>query len=546
MQKTILSILVGLLFFMGPTGASGGGNKADVTGYCVKQFGATAFANIDRRDNGLLCSVRTDGGLGLTHNKVKAADICAKQYGTRRFRRDGQDVVCLKGAGDTAAQAGRGIDLEKYCRKAYGANAFPTVRRTDNAPMCSVRTDGGLGLRHYVIDTAGLCGYRPSRNDAKTLYCGGGEAGAGRPPSGEPLDAGGDGMLTGKAVTLADLEGCGGNVASKETSSKELTKMEYGMVSTPCPDLAGGRVATQADYSAYCQTFKEPGDEGMWALRHPDGLLPLCLPFPGPLPSSSSDIRQPGLRGTPASVFCLMLRFNILSGGDYNKAVREGGLSAVFKYDRKSRKLECFYLSNAQAMSLYRQSKKPKKDSGPAKPAASASSTDNKTGVTTKSVKNPDGTRTVTKTDKDGNVLSKETVGKSPASASATDTKTGITTKSVRNPDGTRTVTRTDKDGNVLSKETVGKSPDSASSTDTKTGITTKSVKNPDGTRTVTKTDKNGEVISRVIVDKSPASASSTDLRTKVTIKSVANPDGSRTVTTTDKNGKVLSRKRVR
>ncbi len=87
--------------------------------------------------------------------------------------------------------------------------------------------------------------------------------------------------------------------------------------------------------------------------------------------------------------------------------------------------------------------------------------------------------------------------GKKPDSASSTDPETGITTKSVQNPDGTRTVTKTDKHGKVLSKETVGKEPASASSTDPKTGITTKSVRNPDGTRTVTKTDAQGNVLSR-------------------------------------------------
>ena len=85
----------------------------------------------------------------------------------------------------------------------------------------------------------------------------------------------------------------------------------------------------------------------------------------------------------------------------------------------------------------------------------SADSTDANTGTTTTSVQNLDGSRTITKTDKDGNVLSKETVGKSPASASSTDQKTGVTTTSVANPDGTRTVTKTDKDGNILSREQV-------------------------------------------------------------------------------------------
>ena len=127
----------------------------------------------------------------------------------------------------------------------------------------------------------------------------------------------------------------------------------------------------------------------------------------------------------------------------------------------------------------------------------SARSTDANAGTTTTSVKNSDGSRTVTKTDKDGNVLSKETVGKSPATASSTDKKTGITTKSVRNPDGTRTVTKTDMDGNLLSREKVGKSPDSASSTEMNTGKTITSVANPDGSRTVTKTDKDGNVLSR-------------------------------------------------
>jgi len=127
----------------------------------------------------------------------------------------------------------------------------------------------------------------------------------------------------------------------------------------------------------------------------------------------------------------------------------------------------------------------------------SASSTEKQTGVTTTSKSNPDGTHTITKTDKDGNLLSKEKVGPQPASASSTDTSTGVTTTSVRNPDGSRTVTKTDKDGNLLSKEKVGPQPASASSTDTSTGITTTSVRNPDGSRTVTKTDKDGNVISR-------------------------------------------------
>lgn len=86
---------------------------------------------------------------------------------------------------------------------------------------------------------------------------------------------------------------------------------------------------------------------------------------------------------------------------------------------------------------------------------------------------------------------------RSPAFASSTDPSTGETITSVGNPDGTRTVTKTDKAGNILSRETVGNSPDSASSTVQKTQVTTRSVANPDGSRTVTKTDKDGNILSR-------------------------------------------------
>ncbi len=84
-------------------------------------------------------------------------------------------------------------------------------------------------------------------------------------------------------------------------------------------------------------------------------------------------------------------------------------------------------------------------------------------------------------------------------SASSYDPDTGITTTSQRNPDGSRTVTQTDKDGNVISNKTLpprGKGTSSASSYDPETGITTKSQGNPDGSRTVTRTDKKGKVIS--------------------------------------------------
>jgi len=40
-----------------------------------------------------------------------------------------------------------------------------------------------------------------------------------------------------------------------------------------------------------------------------------------------------------------------------------------------------------------------------------------------------------------------------PASMSSPDRKTGVTTAIVKNPDGSRTITKTDRDGNILSRE---------------------------------------------------------------------------------------------
>ena len=129
---------------------------------------------------------------------------------------------------------------------------------------------------------------------------------------------------------------------------------------------------------------------------------------------------------------------------------------------------------------------------------ASISSRDIKTGISTKSVSNADGTRTVTVRDAKGNILNSHVVpAKTETSMSSTDLKTGITIKSVLNKDGSRTVTRTDAKGNLLSSHVVPvKSPDEASMID-HAGMATRSVRNADGSRTVTKTDARGNVISK-------------------------------------------------
>ncbi len=130
--------------------------------------------------------------------------------------------------------------------------------------------------------------------------------------------------------------------------------------------------------------------------------------------------------------------------------------------------------------------------------------------------------------------------------ASSRDPKTGVTTTSCGNRDGSRTVTRTDRNGKVIGSKVIPKKRlPSASSRDPRTGVTTTSRGNRNGSRTVTRTDRNGKVIgSKVIPKKSLPSASSRDSCTGVTTTSRGNRDGSRTITRTDRNGGVIDVRR--
>jgi len=276
-----------------------------------------------------------------------------------------------------------------------------------------------------------------------------------KPAEDEIIDAGGDGMLAGKSVKLSHLQGCGTLITGFNY------KEALGRVSTRCAGLTGGLAASQADYAAHCKRWLDPN-------RY-------CLPPPGskakyldqissgvPVFKTKTEFR--GIDGTPIDRFCYLLHYRLVSSNNTNlitQKIRQDSLYPIFKYDTTNQKLECFFLSKEQAKSLYAEFKNAGKilvDAKPAeieKPSTSASSTDLNTGEITTSVKNPDGSRTVTKTDKDGKLLSSKTIRKSPASASSTDPNTGETTTSVANPDGSRTVTKADAEGNVLSREKV-------------------------------------------------------------------------------------------
>lgn len=67
----------------------------------------------------------------------------------------------------------------------------------------------------------------------------------------------------------------------------------------------------------------------------------------------------------------------------------------------------------------------------------------------------PRGRHVVTRKDGKGKVVERKVVAKSPDWASSTDTKTGVTTTSTANGDGSRTVVQTSADGKILSSEVV-------------------------------------------------------------------------------------------
>jgi antitoxin component YwqK of YwqJK toxin-antitoxin module len=122
--------------------------------------------------------------------------------------------------------------------------------------------------------------------------------------------------------------------------------------------------------------------------------------------------------------------------------------------------------------------------------------------------------------------------GTDPVIARSTDPETGITTTSNSRPDGSRVVTKTDKDGNVIESSVYppdGTEPAFASSVDPETGVMTTSVTAADGTRTVTKTETiKGDGFDKIV---------ETDDRGNRTETIVPADGGAPTITETDADG---------
>ncbi|MEH6727384.1 MAG: hypothetical protein V7703_14570 [Hyphomicrobiales bacterium] len=233
----------------------------------------------------------------------------------------------------------------------------------------------------------------------------------GKPQEGRIIDAGGNGMLVDKGVRLSDLEGCGNTIVEFNNEK------EFGLQSTPCPGFVGGLAATPGDYSAHCERFGDPdrfctpppGSKVKFLERYLEGDVPIF--------KTESFFR--GIDGTPLSFFCHLLHYGLIKSNDNDQIMMnfaKGSLHPIYKYDNSTQKLECFFLSKEQVGSLFAEFKNAGKmpvatmpDVGK-KTSTSASSIDPNSGITTTSVANPDGSRTVTKTDAEGNVLSRKKV----------------------------------------------------------------------------------------------------------------------------------------
>lgn len=163
---------------------------------------------------------------------------------------------------------------------------------------------------------------------------------------------------------------------------------------------------------------------------------------------------------------------------------------------------------------------------------------DPETGIATTVKTHSDGSRTVTKKDKDGRLISEEIfqAGKDkPEVVKTVDPVTGNTTTQVFDKDGTKSTIVTNSEGFLVSEKYTKPEAPQASLYDPDTGVTTSSVKNPDGSRTVTKKDKDSHVVSEErmpVAGSGEAFASAYDPKTGVTTTSRRASDGSRTVST--------------
>ncbi len=274
---------------------------ANLNAFCKARYGTQAEGTYSLSDNSPLCSVHTNNGLGLLHHRINAADVCQDQFGTRQFRAVGRQILCSDA--NVPAAAKKVIDLKAYCQKTYGPTALLKWRTTDNAPLCTVKGNGGLSQVHHVIDLSALCGnsVAPGAAAGGRLDCGGKPADQKsstvtpadqRTPTVKPFNKIPQppaAKVPASAIIPAsrglDLTGCGINPNSlfaglglhiappvgRRAANGMYEGWENGFVETPCAALKGG---WRPDPRIYCP-FIEPYDAVLTVLP---GGRPICRP----------------------------------------------------------------------------------------------------------------------------------------------------------------------------------------------------------------------------------------------------------------------------
>lgn len=316
---------------------------ANIERFCREAFGIDAVAGFDRRDGGVLCSVGSVGGLSRVHYRINPGDICAEQFGTRRFRREGSEVFCQDD--DEVARDGKSIDLAEYCRAAHGHEAFVTRRTADNQPLCTLRTPGGLGLNHFEIDLASLCGNAQPRVEGTTLHC---DARATAEPA-APGDTEASmpetarGEETANAAEIArrpatgNLDGCGifgGGIRFAELIGSDEGSLREGRIAFPCQGLSGG---WDGDLVGLCREFA--AGVGMQSGLEWRGHSPVCFTI------GADGIRHevtPPLAAVPcARSFADLTGESLMpTGSEPGYLNREGNVTLVYRL--YAQKLRCF------------------------------------------------------------------------------------------------------------------------------------------------------------------------------------------------------------
>ena len=296
-----------LCLLLWPHAATSAEVPADLDAYCKGLYGPDTEGGIDRRDNNPLCTEHTNGGLGLLHHRIDPADVCTTQHDTRRFRREGGQLVCLTDSGGAAgsgtAEGGGKIDLTQYCQRNYGPSAFVSRRLTDNHPLCTIKGDGGLSQVFHEIDIGELCGGGGGKVSADdTLDCGGGGGsatagnggGGGSAPGGSEASAptaggsqqGGGAssadvpILTQADLAQRDLGDCG--YATDAASMRAAFRNPdgrggygwlFGGIDTACSALGQGLVV---DLGKFCRKTQH-SDYGDLTVRFTDSGRPICV-----------------------------------------------------------------------------------------------------------------------------------------------------------------------------------------------------------------------------------------------------------------------------